>query len=208
MPITPIKVLKDEQLESSIRFDVNNLLVEFNELIAAFNNLPLGDISSIEDFNLLYSDLQQLLIDKIPDGMIIGGVTLQPVDILRLLNLDITPIQNKLSKLKQMARGNKSFSILKQVGKIVDGSLVVDSSLLDNYLDERIYTHLTTQNEIDLYEDYEEIVTQIEAFATKYGIDDRTLKNFPVYKWFTTFELPTSPFGISKRRFLELKGKL
>ena len=200
-----LKVFKDNSAESNILFDVQHILPEFNELITLFNELPLSNITSIEDCKQLISDLPGLMESKLSGTTIIGGVTLTPKQTLEVLKLDVSEIEKKRRQFVGGGFYNGKPSLLFAVCDVVNNLLEVNETKLNTYIDQNTQIILTTTAQKALYNDYLAMVDKVEAFTNKYKIHPETFLLAKSIEYFT--ELGTTHlngYGVNKQKFVNL----
>lgn len=199
-----LKVFKDTSLESGIRFDVNNILPELNELIQQFNALPLNNIITLNDVRLLVEDFQALQELKIGEPTVIGGVTITPAQVLKILNFDTTEIEKNRRKFVGGGMYSGKHNLLIEVCDVSNNVLVVNNTKLENYIEAQVYIILSTTAQKALYNDWVALVDKLEAFTTKYKLPTDQFLRRQMFEYFSLQGNLQAGFDVNLSKFKQI----
>lgn len=199
-----LKVFKDTSLESGIRFDVDNILPELNELIQQFNALPLNNIITLNDVRLLVEDFQALQELKIGEPTVIGGVTITPAQVLKILNFDTTEIEKNRRKFVGGGMYNGKHNLLIEVCDVSNNVLVVNNTKLENYIEAQVYIILSTTAQKALYNDWVALVDKLEAFTTKYKLPANEFLRRQIFDYFSLQGNSQAGFDVNLNKFKQI----
>jgi hypothetical protein len=196
-----MKIFKNHSLENQIRNEVNDTLPVLNEAIAAFNRLPLADITSIADVKLLYENLQLLLESKLEGESNVFGINISKAKALKILELDTSEVITLLEQI-MFPRGCEAIFT---VGTLKSNQIIADTKRLDNYIESKCFVELTNPKHIECYKEYEMLTKAFDTFCTKFNVDKRGLLSMRMQQF---FDCDKNELNINQNQFYSISNHI
>lgn len=163
-----LKILRDGKGSVQMHTHINNHVQIINKMIEVFNSFDqLNKIESLEDVILLINNLEQLIASKVT--VKIEGIKLNNTQILNLLALDLTGLKEMR---KQLTAYFLPYTL--QVITYKNSLVEVDEKKLTALLDDLFSIHLETDEEIQFYNDFVNIIEQLKEFEKNYKVAAKT----------------------------------